>query len=352
MAYYPGQQPPPNRTEAPGGVAAGQNPVNTQAPGSPSPIGVSQPANPTPVSAPPGTLTPAVGTGFTTDANGNPVTQNDAVAILSQELESWGFGQAAVNWAKQQIQSNNSIDQILYSLRQQDFYKNSIFGQVAAERTKQGLPAMTEAQILSYKDYAIGLAQQAGLPQGFITDTELTTLMGSDVSTAELDARITQGYQAAIKTSPDVLQQLQDYYGVTPGQLAAYYLDPTRALPLIQNQFTSAQIGAQATRTGYGSIDQQTALLLAQQGTTDTTAKTGFTDLAKQHELFTALPGSGEQDINQAVQLGAEFGGNATDQKAITQRAQQREAVFQGDYHFAETQNRGITGLGSVPRNG
>jgi hypothetical protein len=296
--------------------------------------------------------TPPLGTGYTTDANGNPVTSGDAVAILSSELASWGFGQDAMDWAKAQIQSNNSIDQILFSLRNQPFYQNSIFGQVQTARTKAGLPAMTEAQILSYKDYAIGVAQQAGLPQGFITDSELTQLMGQDVSTAELDQRITQGYTAALKAPPDVLNQLQQYYGITPGHLAAYYLDPTRALPLLQQQFVAAQIGANATRTGFGGIDQATAMGLAQQGITDTTAKTGFTDLAKQAQLMGPLPGSHEQAIVEGVQLGAEFSGNAQDQQAIAQRAQQRTAVFQGNYHFAETQNRGITGLGSVQRNG
>ena len=289
---------------------------------------------------------------MTTDANGNPITGQDAIAILSQELASWGFGSDAITWATTQIQSNNSVDQILYSMRQQAFYQNSIFGQVAAARTKANLPAMTEAQILSYKDYAIGLAQQAGLPAGFITNTELTTLMGQDVSTAELDARITQGYQAALKAPPDVLAQLQTYYGVTQGQLAAYYLDPTRALPLIQQQFTTAQIGAEATRTGYGALGQDQALLLAQQGVTDTTAQKGFTDLAKQAQLFNALPGSNEQGIGQQIQLGAEFGGNAQDQQLIAQRQQQRLAPFAGNYHFAETQNKGITGLGPVQRNG
>ena len=319
------------------------------------PGGVNPAANPDPPKAyVPGAqpITPPVGTGMTTDANGNPITDQNAVAILSSELSAWGFGTDAISWATAQIQSNASVDQILYSMRQQPFYKTSIFGQVMDARAKAGLPAMTEAQILSYKDYAIGLAQQAGLPAGFITTNELTTLMGQDVSTAELDSRITQGYQAALKTSPDVLAQLQTYYGVTPGQLAAYYLDPTKALPLIQQQFTSAQIGAQATRTGYGQLGQDQAMYLSQLGVTDTTAKTGFTDLAKQAQLFNALPGSGEQGINQQVQLGAEFGGNAQDIQAIQQRAQQRTAVFAGNYHFAETQNRGITGLGSVPRNG
>lgn len=299
-----------------------------------------------------GGTTPSAGVSMTTDANGNPVTQADAIAILSQELSTWGFGQDAITWATQQIQSNNSVDQILFSLRQQPFYVNSIFGQVAAARQQAGLPAMNEAQILAYKDYATGLAQQAGLPAGFMTDAELTTLMGRDVSTSELDARITQGYVDAMKASPDVIHQMHTYYGVGYGGLAAYYLDPSRALPLLQQQFASAQIGAQAGRTGFGAIGQQTAMELAKLGVTNDQARTGFTDLAKQAQLFNALPGSGEQGIQQSIQLAAEFGGNGADQQLIEQRKNERLAQFAGSYRFAETQGRGITGLGSAPRNG
>lgn len=301
-----------------------------------------------------GGTSPPPGTGMTTDANGNPITTQDAVAILSQELTSWGFGQDAIDWAKAQIQSNNSIDQILYSLRQQDFYKKSIFGLVAAERTANNLPAMTEAQILSYKDYAIGVAQQAGLPPGFIDTPELVTLMGNDVSTAELDARITQGYVAALKSDPATLAAFRQYegLGVGPGALAAFYLDPTKALPLIQQMFAAAQMGGAAANTGYGGISEAQAQLLAQLGTTQTQAETGFTALAKQHELFNALPGEGAPAITQEMQLAAEFAGNAEDQQMIKQRGEQRAAAFAGNYKFAETPNRGITGLGPVPRNG
>ena len=300
-----------------------------------------------------GTTGPSAGSGTTLDANGNPVTDQDAVAIISSELSSWGFGQDAIDWATQQIQSNNSIDQILYSMRQQPFYVNSIFGQVAKARAAAGLPAMTEAQILSYEDTATQVAQQAGMPAGMVTTDELVSLMGADVSTSELDARITQAYSAVAKADPNTLNALMQDYGLSQGQIAAYYLDPTKALPLIQNQFAAAQAQGAAVTAGYGPVGEDQAMLLAQLGVTQGQAQQGFTALAKQEQLFNALPGEqpGETPITQEVQLGAEFGGNAQDQQAITQEAQQREAVFQGNYHFAETQGKGITGLGTSQRS-
>jgi hypothetical protein len=300
-----------------------------------------------------GTTGPSAGGSTTLDANGNPITDQDAVALISTELSSWGFGQDAVAWATQQIQSNNSIDQILYSMRQQPFYVNSIFGQVAAARSAAGLPAMTEAQILSYQDTAMQVAQESGMPPGMVTTPELVALMGADVSTTELDQRITDAFSAVAKADPNTLKSLQADYGLTQGQIAAYYLDPTKALPLIQNQFTAAQAQGAALTAGYGPVSASDAMLLAQLGVSQNQAQTGFTALAKQEQLFNALPGEqpGETPITQEVQLGAEFGGNAQDQQAITEQAQQREAVFQGNYHFAETQGKGITGLGTTERS-
>lgn len=274
-------------------------------------------------------------------------SQNDAIALLSQELTSWGFGQDAISWATNAIRSNEGVDQVLYSLRQQPFYLNSIFGQTNSARTHNGLPVMTEAQILAYEDTAHSLAQQAGLPPGFMSTPELATLMGSDVSSAELDARITQGYTAASQAPQSVKDQLAAFYGVDTGHLAAYYLDPARALPLLQKQFQASQIGSQAQTTGYGSIDRAAAEGLAAQGVTDANARTGFSHLAHESPLFTPLPGSSEQFIGQGVQLGAEFGGNGADQTAITQRAQQRVSAFAGSYKYDQG-NRGITGLGPV----
>ena len=291
-------------------------------------------------------------TSLTPPTGADQAAQADAMAILTDELTAWGFGADAIQWAAQAVRSNESTNQILVSLRQQPFYQNSIFGQVAKARQAAGLPAMTEAAILNYKDFVVGVAQQAGLPQGFINDGELVQLMGSDVSTSELDARITQGYVDALKAPQDVRDQLQTYYGIDTGHLAAYYLDPNKALPLLQQQFQSAQLGAAATRTGFGALDRTAAEQLAQLGVTEPTGEKGFTDLAKQSQLFNALPGSGEQGISQQVQLAAEFGGSAPAEQEIAARQEERKATFEGGYRFAETQGRGITGLGPAQRNG
>lgn len=319
-----------------------------------SPTGPAAVGGGTPLQTPaaPASTTPPAGTGTVTDANGNPISTQDATALITSELTSWGFGQDAVNWVTGEIQSNKGVDQILSDLRSQPFYVNSIFGQTNAARQAKGLGDMTEAQILAYQDYAVGDLSQAGIPQGFLTQQELVSLMAGDVSTAELDARVTQGFVDASKADTDTKSVLANDYGVDIGNLAAYYLDPTKALPLLQQQFAAAQVGGAALRTGYGSLSADTLNQLAAQGITPDAAQTGFSDLAKQSPLFQPLPGSAQPGISQQVQLAAEFGGNAEDEALIKQAGDQRTAAFAGNYKFAETAGRGITGLGPAPQNG
>lgn len=341
----------------PTGTAINDTPTQTRAPVKTVPGSTTtQPTGPAATTTPAASTTPASTTPSTPttvdDANGNPIPTQDATALISSELTSWGFGSDAVNWVTGEIQSNKGVDQILNDLRAQPFYVNSIFGQVNAARQAKGLGDMTEAQILAYQDYAVGDLSQAGIPQGFLTQNELVQLMGGDVSTSELDARVTQGFVDATKADSNTKSVLANDYGVDIGNLAAYYLDPTKALPLLQSQFAAAQIGGAALRTGYGSLSADTLNDLAAQGITPDAAQTGFSDLGKQSQLFNPLPGSNQAPINQQVQLAAEFGGDAADQQAIKSVADQRVAAFAGNYKFAETAGRGITGLGPAPQNG
>lgn len=276
--------------------------------------------------------------------------QASAIGVLSNELTSWGFGADAISWATSEVQSNKSVDQILFDLRQQPFYVNSIFGQTNAARTAAGLPVMNETDILNYKDAAEQIARSAGLPQGFMTDQELVSLMGADVSASELSQRVTQEYVNAAQALPVVRDEMARMYGlspdqITPGGLAAYYLDPTKALPVLHQQLQAATIGASAIQAGFGQIDRSYAEGLASQGVTADTAKTGFSNVARESQFYGQLPGQGTPLITSAQALGAEFDKNAADITAVNQASAEARAPFQGGGRFAEGTG-GVSGLG------
>ena len=278
-------------------------------------------------------------------STGSPDPNNDANAILQNELASWGLADLAplaMGW----ITDGQGIDQIMFNIRQTPQYAQRFPGM--ALRKAAGLPAISEAQYTQYEDQSAQIMRAAGIPADFYSSrSEIGSLIGSDVSASELNERVQKGYVAATQAPQDVRDHLSAYYGIDTGHLAAYYLDPTKALPLLERQMQTAQIGAQATRTGYGDINLTTADQLAGLGVSDNAAQKGFTNLAHEAQLFTSLPGQESTAIDQTTQLGAEFGQNAQDQALINRRAEERVADFKGGGAFGAT-STGLTGTGQA----
>jgi hypothetical protein len=183
----------------------------------------------------------------------------------------------------------------------------------------------------------------AGLPAGFYDQPEdFTQFLSNGVSATEVQARVQVAQQAVYNSDPATLAALQQYYGVNGGgnhigDATAYFLDETRALPAIQQQFLSAQIGGAATRTGYGALGQTDAENLATLGITPDAAQKGFGTLATLQPLFANLPGEAGTAPTAAQGISAQFEDNAVSQLAITNEQNKRKAEFQGGGGFAQT---------------
>jgi hypothetical protein len=173
--------------------------------------------------------------------------------------------------------------------------------------------------------------------------------MVGNVSLNELNGRIQGAKEATYNMDPNTAARLAQDFGLTPGSgaLASFFLDPTKALPLLQNQANAAKIGGQADNAGYAGLGNDTTLALAQQGVTQAQAGQGFNALAHEQQLFQGLPGEQAPTITQKTQLDATFSGNADAQSQIEQRRQARQAQFADGGAFASTQ-QGMTGLGSA----
>lgn len=288
---------------------------------------------------------PTGGGGPTTPPTGPTAAQQDAIAIIDGLLAQYGLS-SLDQWAWGLITQGAGASQVELELQQRPEFKARFPG--IELRQKAGLPPISAAQYLAYEDQAAALFNQAGLPKGFYDTTDhLANFIGQDISITELGERVKQGYQAAMQAPAEYRQALNDLYGVDSGHLAAFFLDPAQAEPLIMQKFTAAKIAGEGLLTGYGELGVTPAEQLAAQGVTEQAARQGLSALAKQGQLFQALPGTAETAIGQDVQLGAEFGGNAADQQAIEQRASQRVAAFQGGGDFAGGAH-GLTGLGAA----
>lgn len=219
---------------------------------------------------------------------------------------------------------------------------NRIYPEWKARR-EAGNPIAIKA-IVEYRAMAKSLFRSAGLPEGFWdAPDDFSKLIVNDVSPAELQTRIMDGYVRVANAPQEVKDALEQYYGVGAGGLAAYFLDEQRALPVLQRQVAAAEIGGFGAHTGFGAVSVTEAERLASEGITGDQAEQGFSQLASTRELFNPLD-RGEDTIGRDEQLGAVFEGNANARRRIAERQRRRVAQFEGGGTLAQNRT-GYAGL-------
>lgn len=240
----------------------------------------------------------------------------------------------------------------------QDQMKKRFSGNQA--RIAAGLQPYKPSEYIAAEKAYIQRLKDNGMPLGFYdTQEDLAKLIGNDVSAAEFDARLQRGYMAAQNAPQAVKRQLQDLYGVSEADMAAYYLDPTRAVDvmgrkksstLYARQLEAAQIAAQGKQQANIQLGAMTAEELAAGGISAAQAQQGFAEIGATQELFKATTGemaAGEQTISTEQQVAGVFGTNAQARQAIAERKRRRQAAFEGSTGF-EAGQAGAAGLRTV----
>lgn len=273
-----------------------------------------------------------------------PAENLSARAQLDATLGQFGLSGLG-GWAWEKYKAGVPVEQIFLDLRQTPEYKARF---PAMEALAKKGRAVSEATYIDLERTFAQTRRAAGLPEGFYDRPEdFAKLIAGEVSPTEDAARVELARLSAFQAPPEVRDELARNYGIDAGQLTAYWLDPDRALPLIQQQYLSAQIGGQARTTGYGVLTKSESESLAARGVTEAQAQQGFGQLAESRGLFNALPGSGEDEIGREEQIGAVFAGNAGASERIRRRQAQRKAEFGGGGGFSSSRE-GVGGLGSA----
>ena len=268
---------------------------------------------------------------------------SDAKARIMSVLGEYGL-ESLGDWVWQQLLEGRSDAEIMQDVRLTPEFK-ARFPAIEA-RTKAGLPPLSPGEYVSYERQARQIMRAAGLPETFYdTADDFTNYLSGDVSISELNDRIQMGRQAVFEAPPEVRDALMRDYGATEGELTAFFLDPDRALPLVEKQWRAAQISGAGTRTGFATTRQQNDRL-ADLGVTAEQAQQGFGVLGDSRELFASIDRT-EDVIDADTQLGAVFEGNSAAQRRIEQRRAKRKAAFQGGGSFAASQT-GVVGLGDT----
>lgn len=227
---------------------------------------------------------------------------------------------------------------------------------------KAPIPESTYMNITQgYKD----AGNQFGLPTDFLSNQEMGTLISGSVSVPEFTQRVQNGYAVAQTAPAETRNLLQQYYGVNTGDLAHYYLDPTKAWSNLQKQTQAAVIGTEATSTGFGNLNLQQAENLAQQqiaspGLDANYFRQGFSKAATLSPLEQAGVGTrGQTTVSQQQLIDYAFPGSnaqggtnaASEDAALKLATEARSAGLSGGGGYAQTA-KGAVGVGRAGSQG
>ena len=158
--------------------------------------------------------------------------------------------------------------QVLNSIYNSDAYKTRFAANEAIRKRMadgKGMPGdklLTPYEYIQTENQYRTIMQEASLPTGFYDQQEdFTKFIENNVSAAELSERVNIAKQALNNADTNIVKSLQDYYGLSTGDLTAYMLDKEKAFNLIDSRmkytteeakkmYTSAEIGGAALRAG------------------------------------------------------------------------------------------------------
>jgi hypothetical protein len=223
---------------------------------------------------------------------------------------------------------------ILFSIRETPQYKQRFAAN--ARRVSKGLPELDVSTYIGLEEQYRDLMRANGLPPGFYDQTsDFEKLIEGDVSAVELQSRITEGYRRVADADPEVKRQMRELYNVDEAGLAAYFLDPDRATPVLQRQASAARIAARAQEQGRMGLTVESAEELVARGITPEQAAETFQQVGQMAGLYEEM--SGETALTQQQKLGAAFGYDVAAREELQRRQRQRVGEFAGGGQFART---------------
>lgn len=310
VTIHPTQPPKP-----PTGGGGAKPPVGVKPPAPPPGRGYGGPGGPTPAPNPNDPLSALTG------------DQRNAYSALVDVFNQYGLSSLAPDILKY-IQQGFNSDTIALLLQDTDAYKQRFAGNQI--RLKNGYAVLSPADYIATENAYRQSMRAAGLPSGFYDNpSDFATFIGSDVSASEMNSRVQMASQATLTASPQYTQALKQM-GLSQGDLTAYFLDPTRALPLLQQQTATAAIGSEAIVRGL-NFDQGYAQQLAQAGFSQSQAAQGYSQIASE---FGRLQQAGQQ-------FGLNYGYNTEEQAVFQPGAGGNAALLRerlAGYNQAQTQ--------------
>ena len=260
----------------------------------------------------------------------------DAFAQLQVLLNRYGLGKLEANVRDLIARGITDGEAILFQLRDTEDFRTRF--KANAARAKAGLPELDPATYIGLEEqYRETLRRNLGPEMFDVYDDpeDFRKLIEGDVSPAELQERVNEGYRLVADADPEVKRQMQTLYNVNEQQLVGYFLDPAKATPVLTRQAQAAKVAARAREQAGFQLGATTAEDLIARGYTPSQAQQVFQEVGQLAGLYSEM--TGEQMLSQEQKVGAAFGFDVQAQQEIERRARQRVAEFQGGGGFART---------------
>ena len=303
--------------------------------------------NPADKSKPPGNpgSGPSGGHGIPDGEVITPDTPADsgARAIIQQALAAYGL-EGLAGWAWTLHKEGQDINMILAQLPKQPEF---IARYPAYEFLAQQGRAISVQQYRAYEDQVIADLRRYGVPQGmYDTPAAIGNLLKADVSAVEVGERLQLAARAAYSAPIEVREALRDRYGVQDGDMVGFYLDPEKALPLLDARYKAAEVAGAAALSNI-NVATEMAERLANQGVAYGTAVQGFANVRGMSDLKVLEQGTG--NVTEEELIGAQFGeGDAAARVDRVRGA--RAARYQAAEGGAASSQTGVSGLRSAQR--
>lgn len=219
--------------------------------------------------------------------DGDPWSGEDrnAFVALVDYFTSLGLGSLAPV-IKDFLVQGYSPDTISIKLQDTQEYKDRFSGNelikaaLANGTATPGLKVLTPGEYLAQEKQYRDVLTYYGLPAGFYdTPGDFASWIGKGVSVLEIQDRARLAKEAVNNSTDEFKTALREYYGVTEGDLTAYFLDQDKALPILETRAAAAEIGGAANYQGL-DVNRQRAEDLAAFGITRDVARQGFSAIA------------------------------------------------------------------------
>ena len=239
---------------------------------------------------------------------------------------------AFADFISNSIMNDVSEAQTLIELYDQPAYKLRFPG-MAKLRTKNR--TISEAQYIGLENQIVETLRFFDLPSGFYDDrATMGKMIENEVSPKEVQDRAQMAQDLARAADPNVRNALMDFYKVGEGAITAYFLNPDKALPLLQKAAKAASIAGLGKTYGFADFGMAEA---EQLGVQEAYAKLSESDMTKAFgqastlaQTQTRLAYLDKEAYSDREALDAILEGDQRAIMASTKRAKREQARFGG----------------------